>query len=182
MNRSLARGIGIGLVLALSGLFVVSFSFVLHPGFGMMSQQSRFNEVCAPPSSLSSQTIFVSVFDRGMMMGIRMGLSTYPSTISSGKVNILVANMGMRTHEVVILPLASGQSAGTRVVGSDGKVDESGSLGEVSNDCASGSGEGIHAGARGWATLNLAPGRYEFLCNLPNHYSSGMYQEVDVTA
>jgi uncharacterized cupredoxin-like copper-binding protein len=160
MNRSLARGIG------------------------MMSQQSRVTGACTPPTSLSGQAIYVSVIDMGMMMGDsrRMGLSANPPTIASGRVKVFVANVGMRTHEVVILPLASGQSAGTRVVGSDGKVDESGSLGEVSNNCASGSGEGILAGARGWTTLNLAPGRYEFVCNLPNHYSSGMFQEVDVTA
>jgi hypothetical protein len=111
-----------------------------------------------------------------------MRLSAYPSTISSGKVNVIVANLGVRTHEVVILPLASGQRAGARVVGSDGRVDESASLGEASHNCASGSGEGILARSGGWVTLNLAPGRYEFLCNLPNHYSAGMYQEVVITA
>jgi uncharacterized cupredoxin-like copper-binding protein len=183
MNRSLARGIGIGLVLALSGLFVVGFAFFARlSGSGTMSPQFRFNDVCVPPS-LSGQTIYVSVFDMGMMMGNfrRMGLSANPSTIASGRVNIFVANMGMRKHEVVILPLASGVSAGARAIGSDGKVDESGSFGEVSNNCASGRGEGILAGSRGWTTLNLAPGRYEFLCNLRNHYSAGMYQEVVVT-
>lgn len=186
MNRSLARGIGIGLVVALSGLLVVGFSFSRHPGFGMMGQQSRHyssTDVCAPSTKLTGQTINVSVFDMGMMMGNarRMGLSAYPPTIASGKVNIVVANMGMRTHELVVLPLADGQSAGTRVVGADGKIDESGSLGEASNNCASGSGEGILSGSRGWITLNLAPGRYEFVCNLPNHYSAGMYQEVVVS-
>jgi uncharacterized cupredoxin-like copper-binding protein len=118
----------------------------------------------------------------GMMMGNarRMGLAASPSIISSGKVNIVVTNTGMRTHELVVLPLAAGQSAGMRTVGADGRIDESGSLGEVSNNCASGSGEGILSGSRGWTTLTLAPGRYEFICNLPNHYLAGMYQEVVV--
>lgn len=185
MNKSLARGIGIGLVVALSGLLLAGFSFVRHPGIGMMGQQSRLysaSDVCAPATKLTGQTIDVSVFDMGMMMGNarRMGLSASPSTITSGRVNIVVSNMGMRTHELVVLPLAVGQSAGMRTVGADGKVDESASLGEVSNNCASGAGEGILSGLRGWTTLNLAPGRYEFICNLPNHYSAGMYQEVVV--
>lgn len=184
MNRSLARGIGIGLVVALSGLFIVAFSSARHPGIGMMGQQSRnyaFADRCAPPTDLPGSTINVAVFDMGRMMGVRMGLSTFPSVVPAGKVNIVVTNMGMRTHEVVVLPLTEGQNAGTRIVGSDGKVDESASLGEASKDCGTGSGEGIVSGSRGWVTLTLAPGRYEFLCNLPNHYSAGMYQEIIVT-
>lgn len=181
MKRSLTRVIGIGLVFVLSGFLLSAFVSVRYPGFGMFSRQSTLSHACARPSFGSGQNIEVSVYDTGMMMGTHMGLSTYPAVVVAGKVNILVANVGMRTHEVVILPLTSEQGAGTRTVGSDGKVDESGSLGEVSNNCASGSGEGILAGSRGWTTLNLAPGRYEFVCNLRNHYSAGMYQEVVVT-
>ena len=88
--------------------------------------------------------------------------------------------MGWRTHELVILPLPAGAQAGQRVPGSDGKVDESGSLGEASASCAAGSGEGISAGAVGWTTVTLPAGRYELVCNLPNHYADGMRQELDV--
>ncbi len=189
MNRSLSRGVGIGLVVALSGLFLVAFTTVRHQGFAMMGQQPRnyaYADTCTPPANLPGATINVAVFDMGMGMGMRsagrMGLSAFPSTVSKGKVNIFVSNMGMRTHELVVLPLANGQSVGTRIVGSNGRVDETGSLGEASNNCGSGSGDGILAGSRGWVTLNLAPGRYELLCNLPNHYSAGMYQEIVVKA
>lgn len=187
MNRSLARGIGIGLVVALSGLFLMSFSLMRHPGVGMMGHQSRyyaFADKCTPPTDLTGSTINVAVFDMGMMMRAsnRMGLSAFPAEVPQGKVNILVTNMGVRTHEVMVLPLADGQKVGTRIVGADGKIDESGSLGEASKTCGSGSGDGILSGSRGWVTLNLSPGRYEFLCNLPNHYSAGMYQEVVVRA
>jgi len=187
MSNSLARGVGIGLVVALLGLFVVgfSFSFSRHPGFGMMGQSnSRFNQTaCTPPASFQGQSINVTVSDMGIMMGNAgpMNLSASPTTLTAGKVNFLVTNYGMRTHEVVVMPLADGQSAGQRVVGPDGKVDETGSLGEVSNNCASGAGDGIFSGSRGWNTLTLTPGRYELICNLPNHYSAGMYQEIVVT-
>ncbi len=186
MNKSLARGIGIGLVAALAGLLLVGFTSVRHSGMGMMGQQSRHysvTDVCAPTTKLTGQTINVSAFDMGMMMGnaTRMGIAASPENISSGKVNIVVTNMGMRTHELVVLPLAVGQSAGNRVVGADGKIDESGSLGEVSNNCGSGSGEGILSGSRGWSTLTLTPGRYEIVCNLPNHYLAGMFKEITVS-
>ena len=41
--------------------------------------------------------------------------------------------------------------------------------------------EGIAAGSAGWVTLDLAPGRYELVCNLPGHYAAGMYTLLTVT-
>ncbi len=67
------------------------------------------------------------------------------------------------------------------IVGSDGKVSETGSLGEASNTCAAGAGDGIDPGAIGWVSLNLPRGNYEMICNLPGHYASGMYAELRVT-
>ena len=115
------------------------------------------------------------------MMGGRMMLHAYPQSIAAGTVSLRVVNHGTRSHELVVLPLAAGQSVGTRAVGSDKTVDETGSLGEASADCAAGAGEGIRPGGAGWVTLTLAPGRYELLCNLPGHYAAGMFTELDVT-
>jgi uncharacterized cupredoxin-like copper-binding protein len=30
-------------------------------------------------------------------------------------------------------------------------------------------------------TVTLAPGHYELVCNLPGHYTAGMYTQLDVT-
>jgi uncharacterized cupredoxin-like copper-binding protein len=110
-----------------------------------------------------------------------MMLRAVPATVPAGKVSFVVGNMGWRTHEMVVLPLAPGQAAGQRVPGADGEVDETGSLGEASASCAAGTGEGIKAGTVGWVTLNLAPGRYEVVCNLRNHYGNGMHQLLVVS-
>ena len=109
-------------------------------------------------------------------------LRAVPGTVAAGQVSLVAANMGWRTHELVILPLAAGESAGQRVPGPDGKVDETGSLAEASTSCGAGAGDGIQAGTAGWTTLTLAPGRYELICNLPNHYVDGMHQEILVTS
>ena len=154
-----------------------------------MMGQSRgsFQNVCTPPANLTGQTINVTVSDMGMMSmmgtsrGMSMMLSAFPSTIVAGKVNIVVTNLGRRVHELVILPLANGQSAGQRLIGSDGKIDEAESLGEASNNCGAGTGEGVETGSRTWTTVTLSPGRYEFVCNIANHYAAGMYQEVTVS-
>jgi uncharacterized cupredoxin-like copper-binding protein len=104
-----------------------------------------------------------------------------PVTVAAGKISLVALNMGWRTHELVILPLASGAAAGQRIPGVDGEVVETGSLGEASGSCVSGSGAGITAGTVGWTTVTLPPGRYELVCNLANHYLAGMYQELVVT-
>ena len=61
----------------------------------------------------------------------------------------------------------AGAQAGQRVPGSDGKVDESRSLGEASASCAAGSGEGISAGAVGWTTVTLPAGRTSWCATCP---------------
>ena len=114
--------------------------------------------------------------------GAHMMLRAVPATVPAGKVSLIAQNRGWRTHELVILPLAAGDQAGQRVPGPDGTVDEKGSVGEASASCGAGAGDGIRAGTVSWTTLTLAPGRYELICNLPNHYADGMYQELQVTS
>jgi uncharacterized cupredoxin-like copper-binding protein len=112
-------------------------------------------------------------------IGARMMLRTSPADVPAGQVSLVVYNMGRRTHEVVVMPLAMGV-AGQRPPRADGRVDESGSVGEVSGSCTAVSGGGIAAGSVGWTTMSLEAGHYELLCNEPNHYTDGMYAELDV--
>ena len=103
------------------------------------------------------------------------------TTVPRGTVSFVVTNLGSKYHELVVLPLDGQQRAGSRVVGSDRRVDESGSLGEVA-DSAGGSGDtGIAPGATGWMTLDLPAGSYELVCNRPGHYAAGMYAEITVS-
>lgn len=165
-----------------------------EPGFGgsMMGSPppgyhlSRLT--CSSPSSLPGNTVSVTVGDMGMTnmmggvapLGGRMILRAVPTSVPAGQVSFVIGNMGWRTHEMVVLPLAPGQAAGQLVPGTDGRVDEAGSLGEASASCEAGTGEGIKSGAVGWVTLTLPVGRYELVCNLQNHYANGMYQELVV--
>jgi len=145
---------------------------------------------CQAPSSLPGASVYVMLGDMGMThaksgvapLGGHMMLRALPAQVPAGQVSFVVGNMGWRVHELVVLPLAPGQQAGQRAPDEEGEVDESDSLGEASASCAEGSGEGIEAGTVGWITLDLPEGRYELVCNLPNHYANGMYQEFTVTA
>ena len=148
-----------------------------------------FRLACSAPSSLPGSTVRVVLADMGMThlmggvapLGGHMMLHATPTTIPAAQVSLVPYNMGWRTHELVVLKLPAGTAAGQCRPGADGKVSESGSLGEASNSCAAGAGDGITAGSVGGTTVNLAPGRDELVCNLPNHYANGMHQQLVVT-
>lgn len=113
--------------------------------------------------------------------GGHMFLAADRTAVPAGTVTLRLTNEGSVDHELVVLPLGAGQRIGQRAVGADGQVDESTSLGEASATGAEGEGDGVAPGASGWVTLDLAPGRYELVCNLPGHYAAGMYALLVVT-
>jgi len=159
---------------------------------------------CTPPS-LPGAVVDVTLSDMGarrqrapssgagmggpMMGGPMMGgaarttmmqVLVTPSTAPAGTVSLRVTNTGVMTHELVVLPLPDGQAVGDRAVGTDGRVDETGSLGEVSRTCGAGSGDGLASGSAGWTSLQLTAGRYELVCNLTGHYAAGMFALLTV--
>ncbi len=142
---------------------------------------------CSVPN-LSGTVVRVTLASMGgpMMGGSTMGGGTMrlfadQSTVPSGKVSFVAANPSAMTHELVVLPLGANQAVGERAIRGNGRVAETASLGEASNTCGAGAGEVIAAGSAGWVTLDLAPGRYELVCNLPGHYTAGMYTLLTVT-
>jgi len=159
---------------------------MMGSGFGGLGYRS---DAAQSAPDLPGAVVRVSLTDMGgPMMGGRtampggvMHLSADHTTVAHGTVSFLVTNNGRIDHELVVLPLSDGQTAGNRTVGDDNKIGETGSLGEASNTNGEGTGEGIRPGTSGWVTLTLAPGHYELICNLAGHYAAGMYTELTVT-
>ncbi|GAA3806275.1 hypothetical protein GCM10022206_51090 [Streptomyces chiangmaiensis] len=150
---------------------------------------------CGAPA-LAGRVVDVTMDDMGRMMGGPNGptpmgdrpgrhsmgmmrLVAHPTTVPAGKVTLRVVNAGSLTHEVMVLPLPAGQTAGERAVDTNGRVSETGSVAEASRTCGAGTGDGIAPHATGWTTTTLEPGRYELVCNFPGHYAAGMYTELD---
>ena len=118
---------------------------------------------------------------RRTVMGGVMRLSADRATVRAGTVSFAASNIGSVDHELVILPLGDNQALGGRQIGADGTINEATSLGEASASGGEGAGHGIRPASSGWATLTLAPGHYELVCNLPGHYGAGMYTELTVS-
>jgi len=117
----------------------------------------------------------------GMMNGGSMSLSTDQASVPHGTVSFFVTNGGSIENELVVLPLPNSHAVGARPIGGDAKIDEAGSLGEASKSGGADAGDGIAPGASGWVTVTLASGQYELVCNLPRHYSAGMYTQLTVS-
>ena len=152
--------------------------------------RNSIQTTCTVPN-LPGTVVNVSVTDMGgpMMRGAGMGggvrggmmrLTADASAVAHGTVSFVATNLGSINHELVILPLPDNQIVGTRPQSGDGKVDETASIGEASNTCGPGTGDGIAPATSSWTTVTVTPGRYELVCNLPGHYAAGMYTQLTV--
>lgn len=92
-----------------------------------------------------------------------------PGTVESGKVTFAVTNRGAVVHEMVVTKTDTGAG---ELGDANGEADESNALGELAD---------LGAGESKSITLDLAPGHYALLCNLPGHYTGGMFADFEVT-
>jgi uncharacterized cupredoxin-like copper-binding protein len=95
-----------------------------------------------------------------------------PARLPAGKVTLQVTNEGPDRHELIIVPA----TAAALPLRSDGlTVDE-----EAVEGSEPGSLEPGRSGSVRRLTVDLAPGRYVFFCNMEGHFMGGMHAEVQV--
>jgi len=165
------------LLTGLSLMVVALFHGASRPGWRGFTPAGG----CSIPN-LAGTVVNVAPMDMaGRMMDGGMRLAADRATVPHGEVTLLVTNVGQLSHETVVLPLSGSRAAGTRPIGGGGQVDETGGLGEASATCAEGEGRGILPRTAAWMTIDLPPGRYELMCNLPGHYQAGMCTHLTVT-
>jgi uncharacterized cupredoxin-like copper-binding protein len=102
---------------------------------------------------------------------------TPSATPAAGKVTFTVTNAGTITHEFVVLKTDT-QSADIEVGKFEGEADR------INEDTAGtnvGETGDMQPGATSDLALDLKPGHYVFLCNLPGHYMQGMHVDVTVS-
>lgn len=96
-------------------------------------------------------------------------------SVKGGNVGIKVQNTGKTDHELVVFRTDLDEAA--LPLGPDGKVDEKGARITHLDPEA----EGVAPGKDKSITVDLAPGRYVLVCNLPGHYKQGMHAVLTVT-
>jgi uncharacterized cupredoxin-like copper-binding protein len=92
------------------------------------------------------------------------------NTVKAGKVTITFKNSGVKQHELILLKTDA--ATDSLAVGTDNKVSEDLSVGEISE---------TDAGKTVTKTFDLAAGHYAFVCNIEKHYGYGMRADFTVT-
>ena len=93
----------------------------------------------------------------------------------SGSVTFNVTNDASQVHEFVVFRTDLGEDA--LPTDENGDVDEEGSTQLTLVDEI----EDIQGGAQPSLTVDLEPGHYVVVCNLPGHYRQGMYASFTVS-
>jgi uncharacterized cupredoxin-like copper-binding protein len=170
-SRAWVSGLAIGAtVIAVIAIIVSLFALTrdtsrttmmsgASPAAMMSGARSAVAPVQAPPAALGHRV-------SARMTEMRIADSV--SSVAAGKVTFSVTNAGMMTHEYVVL--RTSQPAASLPM-SGGRASEAGHVGETGD---------MAPGATKTFTLNLRAGHYSIVCNLPGHYSAGMYTDLTV--
>jgi uncharacterized cupredoxin-like copper-binding protein len=120
-----------------------------------------------------------SVFAQGNEVEVTVSdfnIAVDPSSTTAGDVTFNVSNTSTGvTHEFVVVKTDVAEGLFPKSDDDPNKVDEE-AVGEVIGEI-----EDIEAGTSATTTLNLSPGKYVFICNLPGHYALGMHVAFTVT-
>lgn len=138
---------------------------LLVAGCGSDSNSDSADQADAGGATQSSSTP-VSTVDATLK---EWSITTNAPEAKAGDVTFDATNDGDSPHELVVLK--TDQPAGSLKVGSGGTVSESDSVGEIPD---------LDAGKSGSKKLDLKPGKYVLVCNLPGHYQQGMYTALTV--
>ena len=139
--------------------------------------------------AFAGATINVKLWDKGdinpdakLGMGMHadlghamMGIDIDKTAVTAGPVTFQVRNSSKETvHEMIVVPV-EGADATLPYVDKESRIDEdsAGHLGEVSE---------LDPGKSGSLTLDLKPGSYAVLCNVPGHFMNGMWKTFLVEA
>ncbi len=99
------------------------------------------------------------------------------ASVPAGPVTFDVTNVGVKTHEFVVLETDT--SAGEfSIVKFEGEKDR---INEDADGTNVGETGDMDAGTTQALTIDLKPGHYALVCNLAGHYRMGMFSDFQVT-
>jgi uncharacterized cupredoxin-like copper-binding protein len=129
--------------------------------------------------SAASESVPASAAVAASPVGVQpIGLTEWKvvvaSTMKSGKTDFTIMNTGIAPHELLVFKSELDPAAYPTDAAGD-IVEEGGGVTLVSD------GENIDPGASQARTVDLAPGKYVFVCNIPTHFKQGMFAVVTVT-
>lgn len=93
--------------------------------------------------------------------------------MKAGTSDLTITNSGTLPHELLVFK--SDREPSAYPVDTAGDIKETGAGVSLVSD-----GENIDPGGSQTRTVDLSPGKYLFVCNIPGHFKQGMYEVVFV--
>jgi uncharacterized cupredoxin-like copper-binding protein len=138
---------------------VLAVGAVSLAGSGGAGNSSSKKPAAAPRTAAAPGVVGVRLTD--------FKINPAVSSVPAGKVTFVASNAGATKHEMVVI--RTDKPAGSLLKGS--RASEAGAVDEIGD---------FAAGRTKRLTLNLKPGHYALVCNLPGHYKAGMFADFTV--
>ena len=119
----------------------------------------------APPPSASAAT--------GATVSLAEWKVTVAGAIKSGKTDLAITNVGAAPHELLVFKSDLKPSAYPTDAAGDIKEEDAGV--KLVSD-----GDNIDPAGTQTRSIDLGPGKYLFVCNIPGHFKQGMFTIVTV--
>lgn len=152
-----------GRVRTIALLLTVLASLTACAAAGTSSSAPSSSPAASPLATAANPTIVLSEWKVAVA-----------NTIKAGKVTFTITNAGTVPHELLVFKSDLDEAAYPK--DTDGDIIEDGPGIDLLSD-----GDNIDPGASQMRTVDLTPGKYLFVCNIPGHFKSGMFTTVTVT-
>jgi len=122
----------------------------------------------------SSSGVAPSPSTGGPMIGLAEWTVVAAGAMPAGKVDLTILNNGTIPHELLIF--RSNRDPAAYPTDAAGDIKEEGAGVSLISD-----GDNIDPGGSQTRAVDLTPGKYLFVCNIPGHFKQGMFEVVFVT-
>lgn len=176
MNRVRQAAVSIivaGLALALTGCStgggVPSFTYA-PPAAQSPTVEPTSAPTASPVASVAAPSASPT---SGATVSLTEWKVTVAGAIKSGKTDLTITNVGAAPHELLVFKSDLKPSA--YPTDAAGDIKEKGAGVKLVSD-----GDNIDPAGTQTRTIDLAPGKYLFVCNIPGHFKQGMFSVVTV--
>ena len=172
-------------LVAIAALAACAGSISATPGFTILPMSARPSApaTAAPVASgaavSASAVASVAAVSAAPPGAASISLSEWkvvvPSALRSGKTTFTITNAGAAPHELLVFKSDLDPSA--YPTDAAGGIKEDGAGIKLVSD-----GENIDPAGSQTRAIDLPPGKYLFVCNIPGHFKQGMFTAVTVAA
>jgi hypothetical protein len=135
------------------------------------------SSAASPSSAAAASSVVSAVASASSSSGTTVTLTewkvTIGGTIKSGKTDLAISNVGVAPHELLVFKSDLAPSAYPTDAAGD-IIEEGAGVTLVSD------GDNIDPAGSQTRSIDLAPGTYLFVCNIPSHFKAGMFTTVTV--